>query len=84
MNIVHRRIVSNENHVVVHNVLQLAESVVSRCVVLSKNAEGAIVAIDNDDRTMRALVNEAQGFAHSVFWSQGDGSFEDVMTRFHM
>ena len=49
-----------------------------------KDSEWTILFINNDDRTVRALVNQADCFTKSVLGSQRNGSLEYGMPRFHM
>ena len=71
------------NEVAIHHMLHLRESVVTRGVVLGENAHRPLVGIDDDDCTVGALVDEAQGIANGVGRSECDRGFEDVVTRFH-
>ena len=62
----------DHHQITAHHVLQLAEAVESHCVVLGEDPNGRAIVAHDDERTMGALVDQAERVAHGVSRAERD------------
>ncbi len=62
----------DDNEITIHDVPHLSETIKPDCVVLCEDSDRATVVVKNNDRSVRALMNETESLADRVGRTKGD------------